>query len=153
MVTCVFLSGFNEEQSMKTEIRTEITDNRQEITAHPEEHHDDTNIGVLIISGSCCFPNMAPLDELAQRVTDQAVAKAGVKAHVRTITATSAYYGGVPKETINRIMMGNNTPGTMPFPVILVNGEVVSYGVPEPDELVRALRQKQEEKNRPVGTR
>lgn len=138
---------------MITDNTRDMADNHGETTVDSGEHHDENSISVIIISGSCCFPNMAPLDEMAQRVTDQAVAKAGVKAKVRTITATSAYYGGITKETLNRIMTGNNKPGTMPFPVILINGEVVSYGVPEPNELVRALRQKTGEKSRPEDNR
>ena len=58
---------------------------------------NDRQTGVVIISGSCCIPGMAPFDEQARRVVDQAIAETGVAAQVRMMPATTAYMGGAPK--------------------------------------------------------
>ncbi|MFA4876747.1 MAG: hypothetical protein WC586_04995 [Methanoregula sp.] len=106
---------------------------------------NENNVGVVIISGSCCIPGMASLDELTQHVVDLAISKSGVRSQVKIIPASSAYHGSIPKETMNRILTEGNQPGRMPFPAIIVNGDVVSYGVPKIDDLVKILLQKKEE--------
>ncbi len=100
----------------------------------------DSQAGVIIISGSCCIPGMAPFDEQAKRVVEQAASEAEVRAQVKVIPASTAYFGGVPKEVMNKIIAFSQS-GKMPLPAILINGEVVSYGVPKVEDIKTALLQ------------
>ncbi len=103
-------------------------------------HKKDTGIGVIIISGSCCIPGMAPFDEQARRVVEQALSETDVKAQIKLIPASTAYFGGVPKEVMNKIIAFSQS-GRMPLPAVLINGNVVSYGVPKVEDIKTALLQ------------
>ncbi len=102
---------------------------------------NNSEVGVIIISGSCCIPGMAPFDEQAKRVVEQAASETEVKAQVKVIPATTAYFGGVPKEVMNKIMAEFSQSGRMPLPAVLINGKVVSYGVPKIEDMKTALLQ------------
>ncbi|MDD5616484.1 MAG: hypothetical protein PHH85_09815 [Candidatus Methanoperedens sp.] len=95
--------------------------------------------GVMIISGSCCIPGMAPFDEQARRVVEQAVSETDVKAQVKVIPASTAFFGSVPKELMAKIITEFNQSGRMPLPAVLVNGKIVSYGVPQVEDIKKAL--------------
>ncbi|MFA5866855.1 MAG: hypothetical protein WC891_02700 [Actinomycetota bacterium] len=97
-----------------------------------------SKVGVVIVSGSCCIPGMAPFDEAAQRIVEQAVSETGVAALVRVVPASNAMFGGVPMKVTAQLMSEANN-GRMPIPAILINGEVVSYGVPSLEEMKKAL--------------
>ncbi len=103
-------------------------------------HKKDTEAGIIIISGNCCIPGMAPFDEQAKHVVEQAVSETDIKAQVKVIPASTAYFGGVPKEVMNKIITFSQS-GRMPLPAVLINGEVVSYGVPEVEDIKTALLQ------------
>lgn len=101
----------------------------------------DTEVGVIIISGSCCIPWMAPFDEQAKRVVEQAISETDVKARVKVIPASTAFFGGVPKEVMTEIITEFNQSGRMSLPAVLINGRVVSYGVPQVEDIKTALLQ------------
>ncbi len=107
---------------------------------------NNSEVGVIIISGSCCIPGMAPFDEQAKRVVEQAASDTKVKAQVKVIPATTAYFGGVPKEVMNKIMAEFSQSGRMPLPAVLISGKVVSYGVPQVEAIKTALLQTMEPK-------
>ncbi len=96
-------------------------------------------MGIVIISGSCCIPGMAVFDEQARRIVQQAITETGVEAQVRMMPATSAYFGGVPREVMAQIMNVFNQTGRMPLPAVLVNGKAVSYGVPNVEDIKAVL--------------
>jgi hypothetical protein len=102
---------------------------------------NNSEAGVIIISGSCCIPGMAPFDEQARRAVEQAVAKTNVKAQVKIIPASTAFFGSVPKEIMTKIIAEFNQSGRMPLPAVLINGKVVSYGVPQVEDIKTALLQ------------
>ncbi len=97
--------------------------------------------GVIIISGSCCIPGMAPFDEQARRAVEQAIAETNVKAQVKIIPASAAYFGAVPKEVMTKIIAEFNQSGRMPLPAVLINGNIVSYRVPQVEDVKKALLQ------------
>ncbi|CAG0979945.1 MAG: hypothetical protein OIN86_02910 [Candidatus Methanoperedens sp.] len=101
----------------------------------------NTEIGVIIISGSCCIPGMAPFDEQAKRVVEQAVSETDVKVQVKVIPASTAYFGAIPKDVMAKIITEFNQSGRMPLPAVLINGKVVSYGVPKVEDVKTALLQ------------
>ncbi len=93
---------------------------------------------IVIISAACCIPGMAPLDEQARRVVEQAVAETGVAARVTIMPATTAYFGGVPKEVMARLMSASQS-GRLGVPAVLIDGRAVSYGVPTVAQIAAAL--------------
>ncbi|MCX9012765.1 MAG: hypothetical protein OIN66_16810 [Candidatus Methanoperedens sp.] len=106
----------------------------------------DTGAGVIIISGSCCIPGMAPFDEQAKRVVEQAISETDIKAQVKVVPASTAFFGAVPKEVMAKIMTELNQSGRMPLPAVLINGRIVSYGVPQVEDIKTALLQTKDTK-------
>ncbi len=97
--------------------------------------------GLIIISGSCCIPGMAPFDEQAKNVVEQALSETNIKAQIKVISASTAYFGAVPKEIMAKIIAEFNQSGRMPVPAVLINGEIISYGVPKVEDIKTALLQ------------
>ncbi len=102
---------------------------------------EDAQIGIVIISGSCCIPGMARLDEQAQQIVEQAIRETGVAAQVKMMPATTAYFGGAPREVMAQLVKMANESGRMGVPAILVNGKAVSFGVPQIEAIKAALLQ------------
>ena len=96
-------------------------------------------VGAVIITGSCCIPGMRPFDDEAHRIVQEAIAGSGVSAQVRELPASSAMFGGVPKTVMAELMRMLNEGGQIGLPAVLVNGEVVSYGVPNVETVTAAL--------------
>lgn len=97
-------------------------------------------VGVAIITGSCCNPHMPPFDAEAKRVVAQALAESGVSAEVREVPATRAFFGGgVPRHVLAEILRLMNEEGKVGLPAVLVNGEVISYGIPTVQSVRAAL--------------
>ncbi len=103
-------------------------------------HKKDAEVGVIIISGSCCIPGMASFDEQAKRVVEHAVSETDVEVQVKVIPVSTAYFGAVPKEVMTKIITEFNQSGRMPLPVVLINGKIVSYGVPQVEDIKNALQ-------------
>ncbi len=102
---------------------------------------NNSEAGVIIISGSCCIPGMATFDEQAKRVVEQAVSETDIKAEVKVIPVSAAYFGAVPKEVMTKIITEFNQSGRMPLPAVLIDGRIVSYGVPQVGDIKTALLQ------------
>jgi hypothetical protein len=94
---------------------------------------------ILLISGTCCFPQMAALDRQAQQIIHQALEETGIKAQVRTVTASSAVSGGIPSEVLNTSGLAADVKNIMRLPAILINNQLVSFGIPRLDEIKSAL--------------
>ena len=92
---------------------------------------------VMIITGSCCIPGFAPLDEQARQAVKQAIAETGTDVQVREIPASSAMYGAVPRSLIAQWFQSANS-GQMPLPAVLVNGNVASTGIPANIEAIKS---------------
>lgn len=104
-------------------------------------HRTETPVAIVIITGSCCIPGMAPLEERVRQVVKQAISKTGVIAQVKLMPATTAYMGGAPKEVIAQLIGKYNESGQIGLPAILINGKVASLGVPEVGQIETALLQ------------
>lgn len=107
-------------------------------------NRNDSPVSVAIISISCCVSGMAAFDEQARRIVGQAVSETGVEAKVKVIPASSAIFGGIPRDVLTKLMTefnqsGFNKSGRMGVPVILVNGKAISYGVPDVETVKSAL--------------
>lgn len=96
---------------------------------------------VVILSGACCFPSMAAFDEQAKRVIEQAIKETEVEAEIQLVTATTAIYGGLfPKDVMANLMNKFSRDGAVGGPAILINKEIISYGVPQLEEIKATLK-------------
>jgi hypothetical protein len=94
---------------------------------------------ILLISGTCCFPQMAVLDQQAQQIVHQAVEETGISAQVRTVTASSAVSGGIPLEILQSTGLARDVSNIMRMPAILIDNRLISFGVPKLDVIKNAL--------------
>ncbi len=94
-------------------------------------------MNVIIISAACCAPGMSAFDEQARRVIDQAISETGIEAKVTLVPATTAM---VAFSNVIRELMALYGQGKLGAPAVLIDGEVVSYGVPEVEDMKAALR-------------
>lgn len=99
---------------------------------------NETPVGIVIISAACCMPGMAPLDEQARHIVEQAISETGVKADVKIMQATAAFFGGVPKRIMAELINMSQS-GRLPVPAILINGKPISYGIPQLENVKSAL--------------
>ncbi|MCZ7573688.1 MAG: thioredoxin family protein [Ardenticatenaceae bacterium] len=100
---------------------------------------NDSHVGIVLVTGSCCIPGMAPFDEHARRIVEQAIAETGVTVQVKVMPATTAYMGGIPKKVIAQLINAFNQSGQMSLPAVLVNGELIAAGVPQLEDIKSAL--------------
>ncbi len=98
----------------------------------------EPGVSIVIISASCCMPGMAPLDEQARRIVQQAVSETGVEAQVKIMPATIAFSGGVPRQIMAELINLFQS-GRLPVPAVLINGKPVSYGMTELEKFKSAL--------------
>jgi hypothetical protein len=96
-------------------------------------------IGVAIITASCCYPGVAPFEEQAKRVIEQAISESGVDAQLK-ILPVSSYYNSIPREVIPRLIADYNQ-GKISAPAILIEGKAAFYGVPGIEEMKTLLLQ------------
>lgn len=94
-----------------------------------------------MLSAACCLPGMAGFDEQAKKIVEQALAETGANAQLKVVPATTAMFGGgIPRKVLNELMMMFNQ-GKMGAPAILINGEVISYGIPTLEKMKEVLNQ------------
>ncbi len=95
---------------------------------------------VLLVSGSCCVPGMAVIDQQAQQVIRQAIDDIGIAAQVRTLPVSSALQGGIPAEILKEIEVLNQPSNLLRLPALFINGKLISFGVPNLEQVKSALR-------------
>ena len=101
---------------------------------------NDSQAGIVIISGNCCIPGMAAFDEQARRIVEQAVSETGIEAQVKVVPVSKAMFGGfLSGEVRNSLMSDYNQTGKVGLPAVLINGKIFSKGVPEIEKLKSAL--------------
>jgi hypothetical protein len=105
-------------------------------------------MNIIILSAACCYPGMAAFDEQARKIIEQAAKETGTKAEIKVLTATAAIYGGMVPKNVMANLMGKlsklNQDETSRTPAILINGEVVSYGVPQLENIKKILKDEQD---------
>jgi len=100
---------------------------------------DPSKTTVVMLSATCCIPSMAGFDDQAKEIIEQAIIETGANAQLKVVSATSAMFGGgVPRKVMGELMDMFNQ-GRMSTPAILINGEVISYGVPTLEIMKEAL--------------
>lgn len=101
------------------------------------QNNDKTSI--LIVNGSCCMPQMAPLEEQVLRMVEQVIAEEHLDAVVQTMSMSQAYFGGIPRAILVPEMEKSARTGEMGLPVVMVDGKVATRGLPDPATLRAAL--------------
>jgi hypothetical protein len=93
---------------------------------------------IIMISGACCIPSMANFDNEARKIIDEAISITGVQAKVNMITASVAFGNNAFREIIKKgmEMTGRDIRST---PVVIIDGEVISYGIPKIEDIKKAL--------------
>jgi len=98
---------------------------------------------VLIVSGTCCFPQLSALDQQARQIIEKALKETGIPAQVRTVTASSAVRGGIPFEVLQSTGLASEVSNIMRLPAVLINNQLISFGIPNLDAIKNALRSTQ----------
>lgn len=94
---------------------------------------------IIIVTGSCCMPGMAPLDQQARDLVARAVMETGVEATVKEITASAAAFGVLPRKLVAEFMSVMGQEGRVPLPAVLVDGHPVAHGHLDVEILKAAL--------------
>jgi hypothetical protein len=82
---------------------------------------------------------MAPFDEQAQRIIEQAIAETGVDSQLTILPIKQAFYGGIPRSVMDQMGGKVDQTGQIPLPAVLLNGTLVALGVPTLDTITSAL--------------
>ncbi len=98
-----------------------------------------SEVVILLVSGTCCVPQLAVLDQQAQQIIHQALEETGITAQVRTLTVSSALSGGIPSEILKSLGLAIDASNIMRLPAILINSRLISFGVPKLDVIKDAL--------------
>jgi hypothetical protein len=88
-------------------------------------------VNVVILSGSCCSPNLASVDEKIQVRIKELAEKSELKANIAVVTISAAAVGGVvgvSKEVDQSIRHLIADKGMSVLPVVLFNGNIAFYG-------------------------
>jgi hypothetical protein len=104
----------------------------------------NSKVGIALITASCCFPGMAPFEEQARCVIEQAISETGVEAQIKTLPVSS-YYNSVSREITAKWLADYNL-GKISAPAIIIEGKIAFYGVPGLAEMKTALVQAAEAK-------
>lgn len=103
----------------------------------------DKKINVIIISAACCVPGMDAFDREARLVIDRAVSETGIDAMVTLVPAPTAMVAF--RKVINELM-AMYSKGKIGVPAILIDNEIISYGVPRLEDMKAALKKFAENK-------
>jgi hypothetical protein len=106
----------------------------------PHASNSPSEVVILLVSGSCCVPQLAVRDQQAQQIIQQALAETGTPAQVRTLTASSAVRGGISSEVLHSIGVAIDGSNIMRLPAVLINNQLISLGVPQLDVIKTALK-------------
>ncbi|MCL2841831.1 MAG: hypothetical protein FWE05_13815 [Defluviitaleaceae bacterium] len=88
-------------------------------------------VNVVILSGSCCSPNLASVDEKIQVRIKELAEKSELEAIIAVVTISAAAVGGVvdvSKEIDQSIRHLIADKGMSVLPVTLFNGNIAFYG-------------------------
>lgn len=94
---------------------------------------------IVIVSGSCCNPALAGVDDKVKARVQQVANEFNVPIDIRLITISSAAFGGLGlgKQTGDAIKSLLSEKGLGILPIILFNGMIAFYGGVASAELVK----------------
>lgn len=100
---------------------------------------------IIMLSATCCMPGMAGFDAQAEKIVRQAITETGIDARFELVPVTKAFFSGALRKVINELMVKQNQ-GKIGVPAIIINGEVVSYGIPTLEAMKETLNKLKEQK-------
>lgn len=96
-------------------------------------------VNVLIITGSCCLPGMAALDEEAKKLVVKAANETNTEIELKVLPVSKAMFGGVPRDIAQKLVGEFNASGKIGLPAIIVNGKLASYSVIDYEAVKNAI--------------
>jgi len=95
-------------------------------------------VNAIILSGTCCNPNLANLDEKIQARINEVAEKIQAQVNISTIPISVAAFGGLglSKEVDTAIKNLIADKGMSVLPVVIFNGTIAFYGGLASAELV-----------------
>ena len=87
-------------------------------------------VNIIILSGSCCSPNLASLDGKVQARIEEIAGKIQVQVNISVVTISAAAFGGLglSKEVDGAIRKLIADKGMSVLPVVIFNGTIAFYG-------------------------
>jgi len=88
-------------------------------------------VNVVILSGSCCNPSLANVDDKIQTRVKELAEKSELEVNISVVSISAAAFGGVAgvskevDESIRRLIANK---GMSVLPVVIFNGKVAFYG-------------------------
>ncbi|BCY19195.1 MAG: thioredoxin family protein [Chloroflexi bacterium] len=95
---------------------------------------------ILLISGTCCYPQLALKDKQAEEIILQAITETGIKAEFRKINVSAALMGVIPLEILRVTGLTTDLSKIMRLPAILINNKFISLGIPRLEDIKAALQ-------------
>lgn len=89
---------------------------------------------ILILSAACCFPRQAAIDDQAKKLIEQVTQEMGIPADISVVPGSAAIYSKALSQSVKSTLMQRFSRNEL-GPAILLDGEIVSYGLPKPEEL------------------
>jgi hypothetical protein len=108
-----------------------------------EQNHSPNSqaeIIILLVSATCCVPQLAIRDHQADQIIRQALEEMGLTAQVRKLSVSSALSGGIPMHIIKSTGLAIDPSNIMRLPAIFINNRFISFGVPSLDVIKSALK-------------
>lgn len=115
-----------------------ILENINKAIGNKMSKQEKPKVTIIMLSAACCIPGMAGFDTQAEKIIKQAMSETGIGARFETVPATKALYIRPLRKIINKLMVMANQ-GKIVAPAVIINGEVVSYGVPTLKVMKEAL--------------
>lgn len=108
------------------------------------EKPPNTDIVILLVSGSCCLPGLAVHDQQAQQVIEQVLADTGIAAVIKIVPVSSALQGGILSDLLNGMDLQAQRANLTRLPALFINGKLIGFGIPEPRQVKSILLSLQE---------
>jgi hydrogenase maturation factor len=93
---------------------------------------------ILILTAACCFPSQTAIDEQAKKIIEQAIRDTGIPAQVSIVPGSTAIYSKTLSKKVKTTLMGKFSRNEL-GPAILIDGEIVAYGVPKLEDMKAIL--------------
>jgi len=87
-------------------------------------------VNVIILSGSCCNPQLATLDEKVQARINEIASKKQIQVNMFVVSISSAAFGGIglSKEVDKTVRELIASKGMSVLPIVFFDGSIAFYG-------------------------
>jgi disulfide oxidoreductase YuzD len=99
----------------------------------------ENKVGIVMVTGSCCIPAMKPIEDQVRAMLEEIRSEISTDIVVKEISVIAAMSGALPQELIAQGMGKFTHFGVEMLPLIIINGEIVSAGYPQKEEIKRVV--------------